>query len=54
MKSHDRPFCTAKEIADEFGVSNGAILDRLHEMRDQEKVETKDVGACAKVWWVAG
>jgi hypothetical protein len=43
---------TAREVGDEFGVTNRAALNKLDQLHDQDRVERKEVGARAVVWWV--
>lgn len=54
MRNHPRPFCTAQELADRFGVENKTILNRLKELEEKNEVESKRVGARARVFWLAG
>jgi len=43
---------TAREVGDEFGVTNRAALNKLDQLHDQGDIERKEVGARAIVWWV--
>lgn len=51
MDYQDDPFVTTTEIADELDVANQTVLKRLHELHDEGRIERKDVGANAVVWW---
>jgi len=44
---------TATELAEEFDVTNRAILNKLDGLHEQGDVERKEVGARAVVWWVS-
>ena len=52
IESHPDQFVTAGEVADEIGVTNGAVTDRLRELEDSGDLEKKKVGANAIVWWL--
>lgn len=52
MRNHPRPFCTAKELAEQFDVGNTTILGRLEELEDEGAVGSKNVGARAVVFWL--
>ena len=51
IDKQSEPFVTATEIGEELNVSNTAILERLHELHENGKVESKKVGANTLVWW---
>lgn len=42
---------TVSDIAHEFGLSNRAALNKLDELHDQGKINRKEVGSRAVVWW---
>jgi predicted DNA-binding transcriptional regulator len=46
----DEPM-TATELADEFDVTNRALLNKLNALHERGAVERKEVGARAVVWW---
>lgn len=52
METHELPFSTATELSEQLDVTSGAVLDRLHELEKVGRVESKDVGSRAKVWWL--
>lgn len=54
MANHPRPFCTAEELANAFDVENKTILNRLEELEEENEVESKHVGARARVFWLSG
>jgi len=54
MESHPRPFVTATELAEEFDVTNSQMGTRLRELEEDGQIESKSVGARAKVYWLAG
>ncbi|WP_117370025.1 helix-turn-helix transcriptional regulator [Natrarchaeobaculum sulfurireducens] len=45
------PVTTTAEIADNFGFSNTGILKRLHPMRDDGYLKSKEAGR-TYVWWI--
>lgn len=42
---------SATEIADRFDISNRAALNKLEELQEEGKIERKNVGSRAVVWW---
>jgi len=48
------PVATASEVAAHLPIGQRAVLNRLNELADEERVERKDVGARSTVWWVPG
>lgn len=46
----DEPL-TASEIGEELDFTNRAALNKLNELYDQGKIQRKEVGASAIVWW---
>ncbi|MCY4731921.1 HTH domain-containing protein [Natronomonas gomsonensis] len=51
LRESDDPVLTAKEVGEHFGCTSEAVRQRLHELQDQNKVQSKKVGARAVVWW---
>lgn len=47
----DAPVATGRELARLLGVSQQTVLRRLAELQEDGRVERKDVGARAVVWW---
>lgn len=47
----DDPVMTVTEIAGKLGVSGETARRRLNELHEQGKVQRKEVGARAVVWW---
>lgn len=47
----DDPVLTASEIADQVAIGKRAVLNRLDALHEQGTVESKEVGARARVWW---
>ena len=43
MESHKDLFVTAGEIAEEIGVTSTTVNERLHELKEEGKVERKEV-----------
>lgn len=54
MKSVDDEYepHTSIEIADELGCSRQTVYDRLVELENAGKVNTKKVGSRGRVWWI--
>lgn len=46
------PVLTTSEIAGEFDITHRGVRDRLDKLTEEGTLESKDVGARAKVWWV--
>ena len=44
---------TASEVADELGIARRTALNKLNELADQDRIQRKEVGARAVVWWVS-
>lgn len=54
LKVFDRieaPFLTAKELAEEIGISRQAANYRLKQMRESDLVDSKKTGARSVGWW---
>lgn len=47
----DAPVATGRELARLLDVSQQTVLRRLAELQESGRVERKDVGARAVVWW---
>ena len=45
------PVATSKEISELLGVSTQTVLRRLDSLQEEGRVERKDVGSRAVVWW---
>lgn len=48
----DREPWTSSEIADQMGCSRDVAYDRLRELHTLDEVETKEIGARGRVWWI--
>lgn len=53
LRRVDEPV-TATELADEYDVTNRAVLNKLNTLHSRGDVERKEVGARAVVWWSTG
>lgn len=42
---------SATDIAEEFGISNRAALNKLEKLQEAGEIERKQVGSRAVVWW---
>lgn len=42
---------SATDIADYFGISNRAALNKLNELHERGQINRKNVGSRAVVWW---
>ncbi|GAA0240777.1 helix-turn-helix domain-containing protein [Haladaptatus pallidirubidus] len=47
----DDPVLTANEIADQIRVSRRTVLRKLKQLKEEGKIERKEVGGRAVVWW---
>ena len=45
---------TSSEIAESINCSRPTALNRLEELAEEGKIETKKVGARGRVWWLPG
>lgn len=54
VRNHEEPCVTASEVAAEFGVTNSAANYRLKELKQRGKIQDKEVGASAKIWYPIG
>ena len=54
VRKHDQPCVTAGEVATEFGVTNSAANYRLKKLKEKGRIQDKQVGASAKVWYPIG
>jgi len=52
MRSADGPVVTAGEVADELGCTPEAVTTKLKRLREQGRVDRRQVGARAVVWWL--
>ena len=53
LREHPEPVVTATELAEMLDVSGETARRHLSTLHEQGRVERKDVGARAVVWWVA-
>lgn len=53
LREDDDPVLTAKEVGERLGCTSEAARQRLHDLNDSGMVETKTVGARARIWWAA-
>ena len=51
FRSSSDPVLTTSEIASQFDITHRGVRDRLEKLETEEKVNSKKVGARAKVWW---
>ena len=51
FRSSSDPVLTTKEVASQFDITHRGVRDRLEKLDDQGVIESKKVGARAKVWW---
>jgi DNA-binding CsgD family transcriptional regulator len=52
MRDGDAPVLTAGDIAEELGCTPEAVTKKLKELRRQNRVNRRQVGARAVVWWL--
>lgn len=53
LREHPEPVVTATEVAEALGVSGETARRHLSSLHEQGRVERKEVGARAVVWWLA-
>lgn len=46
------PVATTAEIEDQIPLSRRGLLTRLQDLEDEGALESKEVGARGRVWWV--
>lgn len=51
LRDADDPVLTAKEVGEQLGCTSEAARQQLHELRERGDVESKQVGARARIWW---
>jgi predicted ArsR family transcriptional regulator len=51
FRSSSDPVLTTGEVASQFDITHRGIRDRLEKLERQDILESKKVGARAKVWW---
>lgn len=54
FRESEKPVLTATMVADEVSIGRKAVLERLRELEEGDRVERMEVGARAVVWWPAG
>lgn len=54
VRTHDDPCVTAGEIAETFEITNEAANWRLQRLEEKNRMQSKMVGASAKVWYLVG
>jgi response regulator of citrate/malate metabolism len=52
LASADDPVLTANEVGEVIGVSSETARRKLTDLYEERRVERKDVGARAVVWWL--
>jgi len=51
FRSSSDPVLTTSEVASQFDVTHRAVRDRLEKLEEAGRLQSKKVGARAKVWW---
>lgn len=51
FRSSSDPVLTTSEVASQFEVTHRAVRDRLEKLEEAGTLQSKKVGARAKVWW---
>ncbi len=51
FRSTSDPVLTTGEVASQFEITHRGIRDRLEKLDKRSTLESKKVGARAKVWW---
>lgn len=52
VENHQKPFATVPYLCDQLGVSSTAVSERLQQLESENRIESKKVGASARVWWL--
>lgn len=52
MALHPDPVTTTSELSDEFDMTSQAALNRLNKLAAHDHVDSKKVGARARVFWL--
>jgi predicted ArsR family transcriptional regulator len=53
FRDAEDPILTAGDVAEAVGVTPQAINSRLHRLNSEGRLETREVGARARVWWLS-
>jgi predicted ArsR family transcriptional regulator len=51
FRSSSDPVLTTSEVASQFDVTHRGVRDRLEKLEKSGTLQSKKVGARAKVWW---
>lgn len=51
FRSSSDPVMTTSEVASKFELTHRGVRDRLEKLDEQGVLESKKVGARAKIWW---
>ncbi len=51
FRSSADPVLTTGEVASEFEITHRGVRDRLEKLEEEGILESKKVGARAKIWW---
>lgn len=51
FRSSSDPVLTTGEVASEFNITHRGVRDRLEKLEEEGILNSKKVGARAKVWW---
>jgi hypothetical protein len=52
LRNADDPVLTTAEVADAIDLKHRGTYQRLIELADQDRVQSKKAGAKATVWWI--
>lgn len=53
LREDNDPVLTAKEVGERLGCTSEAARRQLHDLHENGKIESKQVGARAVVWWIS-
>ena len=53
FRETDDPVLLATDVAEAVGVTPQAINSRLHRLNSEGRLETRKVGASARIWWLS-
>lgn len=54
FRESDDPVLSTVEVADELPVDRRRVLDRLHQLAETEKLDSKKIDGQSIVWWLVG
>ena len=53
FREAEDPILTAGDVSEAVGVTRQAINSRLHRLNSEGRLEAREVGARARIWWLS-